>query len=424
MIRASQICVGLISCFLVITIFANETDKTFFTETVTAKELCKVRAATARWEQVLAIESYDVQPAFTGLSTGKDHPGNCNGFAFLDNERIAVTDGRHPIRVYSLKDGKILKSFGEPRKDSLFPAPELNRSDDGRLLVILPAKQPIIWDTQTGRAITQLPLFEKYYTHATFVGDGKRAFVCRDYGNLVPKKEMPNCQLWIIDAIAQKASLEKEIFMPFCPERTGIVDNYYYADGLNGRQFYGLKTMTPVVVAETKPGWFQCVEPATSKLPSCYFTFYQWKQSGIWRCVDILSGKDLSVFEFPVTGRAWNSHISPKHTLFSYCGEGSIHFHAVESGAIVSTLDDRGFATFVDETHALISLKSTPQVGIREIDIHTGKVLATLPDEDYFPLITPDGKYIAVRRERRWQPNEKSWTSTGETAIAVWKLKE
>jgi hypothetical protein len=169
------------------------------------REAAGERRATGPWKQVIAIESCNRMSSGAGMNgTPPARTGNHNVFAFLDCKRFALADGQHPIRVFSVKDGKLLRSFGRPETDAWY-ARYMVSSLDGRLLVLLPDVQPEIWDTQTGEAIGRLPVVDDKYSAAAFLPGGRTLATYYWPGGAV----FGHLQIWHLNERERKVTLRK-----------------------------------------------------------------------------------------------------------------------------------------------------------------------------------------------------------------------
>jgi WD40 repeat protein len=396
------------------------------------QEAAKVKSAKGPWQQVVAIESFDhwgdplVGDSAVSANTRTNYKPrlpNPNVIAFLDNRRLLVADGAHPIRVFDADTGALLKSFGDPLAQDGSGRRNIAVSPEGRFVMILPDATPKIWDTVEGTLAASLPAASNGYTHAVFCDDGRRFTTCR-WADTRRNWAMV-LQLWELNPV-QRTALpirKAETDGKIAYQRLLINGPHLIADAWHSVQVFDVESFQGLVL---KPQWyageFLFPEPVLSPLQvlsreavgrvalldsdeTVPPTKFQSGRTPRLRILSLEDGKELRDLPLPVEDDKQNRSarylVSPGLSKLAVSQRGHLDFFNAETGLLLTSLKagdpyQHAGARFLDEEQALVSRGHSMASSTDIVRVADGRVLASIPDG--IVAFSPGGRHLAAKR--------------------------
>jgi hypothetical protein len=361
---------------------------------------------------------------------------NHNAFAFLDSGRLAIADGKHPVRVVSAADGQVLQSFGEPL--STGGDRRLITSPDGRLMLIVPAQSPTVWDTRSGKAAGVLPTLEgAVYFAGAFMPDGRQLALLRS-----PPSGKASNNVVLTFTLGENG-LDRRDEWPAPRNARSLVTagKFIAVEDSQGVRIYAADTLD--VVFDTSGDIRQSlvsldVDDRSATLTTLHLGLTaptlsaRWKQFKPALLSYALPGgapTPLDKFAFPEAEP--NDHrfqaqyaTSPDRQVFAASREGRVDFYRLSDGSL-----SRSIALGYEAHHPQMQFLSAQRVlmhthfetdGINEFDLATGQKLATIPDSGLGIAASPDGRRFALRRNMV-PLGDGSYREFSRTAIIIWE---
>jgi WD40 repeat protein len=401
------------------------------------REAAGERKATGPWKQVAAIESCDRASV---LNMHWSHFGSHNGIAFLDNQRFALADGQHPIRVFAVEDGRLLRSFGNSEKDSFYLR-QIVSSLDGRLLIMLPDTQPQIWDTKTGKSIGVLPIFEDKYTAAVFLSDGHTLATYRVED--AQGKLSGNLQIWDLDESKRIVTLRKSIDADKNGPELAVIGPYLLIKYLQRSQIFDVASMKYILQQDSEVAEeFLFLDPPVKNESGRYVSLEfrrrldrDWtKQIPQFVAISLPDGREVRRWNCPIKENDENDHryqalytVSPKHSVIAISQEGRVNFLRIQDGTKISSIRaiveyDHAWVTFLDENRILLSQERGNDT-IEEYDITSGRMLSAIPEMEFMPVVSPDGRAVIALRDMipETSGDEKAYDIIPQPLVVLWK---
>lgn len=406
-------------------------------------EAAAKRQAVGPWEQVAAVESLvRISVAGSGLRPDGPKPivGNQNVFAFIPGGRFAVADGGHPIRVLSAETGELLCSFGEPLKDD-WAWRVIVASRDGNLLMVLPDAEPAIWDTRTGACVGKLPRFDDRYLFGCFLEDGLATYRGERSRGKVPG----NLQIWKVDPEKRQVVLQQSIDADDDARGMEVVGQYLLLRNYRRCQIFDAATRSVLLQQprETSEEFLFLDPPGWGPAGRFGSLVYSQEGKGAWmkqtpelRVMDLPPGgepRGVRRWKCPIEENRGNDHryqaryaISPDRKVLAISQEGRVNFFGFEDGAKLCTIKannpyDHPSVIFADNEHVFLGQQRWGEK-ISLIEIPSGKEVAALPDKDYYPVVSPDGRHVLTRREMMpVDATGKAWTMLPRPLVVLWK---
>jgi len=380
-------------------------------------EEAQVNAAKLRtadgWKQVGALESFSDHGGPYPAMPNKPPPRspNPNVFAFADNDRLVLADGKNPIRIVEAKSGKVLSSFGEPLGNG-YSGRQMVISRNGQYMVIVPAIAPKIWDLQTGNSIGELPKAEKKtYIDAAFLSDGKLAALCEDVSTGRMRKSVVTFALG-----GNGIVLGKEVGADQNARSLMVAGSYLAVSAGRSVQVFDADSLQQVFATDKCQYMilFIHAEKAGATLGAMQVTDSEGKWNNMTPVLlryAIPDGKatKLDEFEFEeLQNNDPNDHrfqafytMSPDHATLAVSRHGRVDFYRFTDGLRVQRIViGNRYALpqvcFLSANHVLLT--SSREHQLMEFDIVKNEKLAVFP-EDNAGAVSPDGKHFASRRD-------------------------
>ena len=383
------------------------------------KQLAEAQANAAKlqtaegWKQVGVLESFfDPGGPYPAQPKGPPtRPANPNVFAFVDNERLVLADGKNPIRIVEAKSGRVMSSFGEPLGNGLWGR-KMVISHDGKYMVIVPSAAPEIWNLQTGKAIGELPKAEKTeYLDAVFLADGKLAVLRSDVNGNRMKKSAVTIVLG-----PQGVTVSKEAVADINAQSLMTAGKYLAVTATRSTQVFEADTLEQVYTTDNSQYMilFIHAEQVGATLGVLRVTDVEerWTQMApVLLQYTIPDGKatKLEKFQFEeLQNNNPNDHrfqafytMSPDHTTLAVSRHGRVDCHRFTDGLRVQSIpfgDERDLPQVRFLSANRVLLTSARHHQIAEFDIVQNVKLAVFP-EDNVGAVSPDGKHFASRRD-------------------------
>jgi len=160
------------------------------------------------------------------------------------------------------------------------------------------------------------------------------------------------------------------------------------------------------------------------------------KHAPQFRLISLADGREATRWPCPIVEDGQNDHrfqarfaMSPQRNVVAIAQAGRVNFFRFKDAARLGSFPTADkyvspSVTFLSEKHALVSAGSTGGQ-VRVVDVASGGALADIPDSDFFPTVSRDGRRILLRRNELPLEHEgdkpRSWTVLQHGLVVLWK---
>ena len=376
--------------------------------------------ADGPWKQIAAIETYTDAGSMTYGDRPQSadwRPPNQNLVVFLDNRRLLIADGKHPIRVFDVDSGELLKKFSDPLRNEL-QTRTTAISPEGRYVMILPNSEPKIWDTIEGRCVGMLPKYGSLYAHAAFYPDGHRFAVYR--GLLSSGKTSGNLQVWKLPDAAGDLTLLHTISAATDARGLSVIYPYLLVEGYRRSQILNADTFNVLLSQgnDTDEQYLFVTPPINGREGSlATLDFGRFREDGPphFKETILSDGNEINRWVCPLSEpepnidryHCWYA-VSQGHSIVSACNAGLASFFRFRDGKQLFTVAgtdqyDNPDVSFCSDDVAAVSFSRLFFGRTMIYHILSGRLLGSIPGRG--PIISPNGQYMAFNRS--WGGTEK-----------------
>ena len=365
--------------------------------------------ADGPWKQIAAIETYSDEgsPYGEGPRSSDWHLANRNLVAFLDNRRLLIADGKHPMRVFDVDSGELLKKFADPLPNEIQPR-SAAISPDGRYIMILPNREPKIWDTLAGTCVGTLPKYDNLYGYAAFYPDGHRFAVYR--GLLSGGETSGNLQVWNLPDAGRGVTLMHSVSAATDARGLSVIYPYLLVEGYRRSQILNADTFDVLLSQgnETDELYLFITPPINGEVGSlATLDFGQPKEEGSphFKNTSLSVRKETKRWVCPLSEPEPNKNryhcwytVSQGHSIVAACNDGLASFFRFHDGKQLFALAgadqyDNPLVTFCSDDVAAVSFSRRFSGRTMIYHILSGRLLGSIPERD--PIISPNGRYMA-----------------------------